>query len=427
MKKVATFWSIIVLCIGLSMPILAQSTSQNKIEINFLALSGDETALNGVIQGFEAKYPGYSVKLELLPFDKLFQSLEVRLASKDPSVDVFLVDAPVVANYSVKGYLAPLDGLVAPDAKGRITSSALKASTFQNKLMVLPLNSSTVNLYYNKDIFAKKGIVPPPNDVNKRWTWEQVAEVAKKLTYTENGQKIYGMVFEQINRPYQLIPLGQSAGAKQLVSDDGLTSAGYTNSNAMIKGAQYYYDVYNTWKVSPKIAAEETSNYFTSGKVAMFIGGPWDIPTFKAAKLNFGFAPHPYFKGGAVVTPTGSWMVGVSSFSPRKEAAAKFVQYVGTEEGAQINFDLGGNLPCSIAVLNKIKADPKYQAFPDNAMQLAVYESMNTAVSRPQTPGYTEWQTVMEEAYGNIMNGTNPKKALDDAVAEIDAQLRKYK
>ena len=103
------------------------------------------------------------------------------------------------------------------------------------------------------------------------------------------------------------------------------------------------------------------------------------------------------------------------------------MQYASTEEGAQINFDLGGNLPCSLAVLNKIKTDPKYQKFPDNAMQLAVYEAVNTAVSRPMTPGYTEWQSVMESAYANIMNGTTPKKALDGAVEEIDAQLKKYR
>jgi multiple sugar transport system substrate-binding protein len=417
----------IALLVSASLPGFAQGAGQKKIEINFLALSGTESSLNEIAKGFEAKYPNYSVKLELLPFDKLFQSLEVRLAAKDPSLDVFLVDAPVVANYSVKGFLAPLDGLVSPDVKTKITGSSLKASTFRNQLMVLPLNSSTVNLYYNKDIFAKKGVTPPPNDVNKRWTWEQVAEAAKKLTYTDNGQKVYGMVFEQVNRPYQLLPLGQSAGAKQVVSDDGLTSTGFTNSDAMVKGAQFYYDVYNTWKVSPKIAAEETANYFSSGKVAIFIGGPWDIPAFKAAKLNFGFAPHPYFKGGSPVTPTGSWMLGVSKFSPKKEAAAKFLQYMGAEEGAQINFDIGGNLPCSIAVLNKIKTDPKYQQFPDNAMQLAVYEALNTAVSRPLTPGYTEWQSVMEEAYANIMNGSQPRQALDDAVAEIDAQLKKYK
>jgi ABC-type glycerol-3-phosphate transport system substrate-binding protein len=426
MKKHLLFVSALLVLFA-SVSGFAQNTEQKKVEVNFLALSGTENALNGIIKGFETKYPQYSVKLELLPFDKLFQSLEVRLAAKDSSLDVFLVDAPVVANYTVKNYLEPLDSLVSTDTKAKITDSSLKASTFRGKLMVMPLNSSTVNLYYNKDIFAKRGVTPPPNDVNKRWTWEQVAEAAKKLTYTENGQKIYGMVFEQINRPYQLIPLGQSAGAKQLVSDDGLTSAGYTNSDAMVKGAQFYYDTYNTWKVSPKIAAEETANYFQSGKVAIFIGGPWDIPAFKTAKVNFGFAPHPYFKGGTPVTPTGSWMLGVSKYSEKKEAAAKFVQYTSAEEGAQINFDLGGNLPCSLAVLEKIKNDPKYQKFPDNSMQLAVFEAVNTAVSRPQTPGYTEWQSVMEESYANIMNGTAPKKALDDAVEEIDAQLKKYK
>ena len=41
--------------------------------------------------------------------------------------------------------------------------------------------------------------------------------------------------------------------------------------------------------------------------------------------------------------------------------------------------------------------------------------------------GYAEWQSVMEKTYSDIMNGSNPKEALDLAVAEIDKQLEKYK
>jgi multiple sugar transport system substrate-binding protein len=59
-------------------------------------------------------------------------------------------------------------------------------------------------------------------------------------------------------------------------------------------------------------------------------------------------------------------------------------------------------------------------------MKLAVYESINTAMGRPQLAGYAEWQAIMEKTYSDIMNGANPQVALDFAVAEIDDQLKKY-
>jgi hypothetical protein len=33
---------------------------------------------------------------------------------------------------------------------------------------------------------------------------------------------------------------------------------------------------------------------------------------------------HPYFKDGKIVTPTGSWHIGVNAKTEKKEAALKF-------------------------------------------------------------------------------------------------------
>ena len=57
---------------------------------------------------------------------------------------------------------------------------------------------------------------------------------------------------------------------------------------------------------------------------------------------------------------------------------------------------------------------------------LNVYEAMNTAVARPQMVGYEEWQSVMQETYSDIKNGSDPQAALDAAVEEIDSLIAKY-
>jgi multiple sugar transport system substrate-binding protein len=252
-------------------------------------------------------------------------------------------------------------------------------------------------------------------------------ETAKKLTYKKDGRQIYGLSFDQIGRPYQLLPLAQSLGAIQFASADGLQASGYTNSPQMVKAAQFYYDTFNTWNISPKISADDALGYFTGGQVAMFITGPWQIPAYQEAGMDFGFAPHPYFKDSKIVTPTGSWCVGVNKYSKKIEAAAKFVEWLTTDNDAcQLNYNIGKNLPCNLSVLKSIENDSAYDIFPNNSMKLAVYESINTAMGRPQLAGYAEWQAVMEKTYSDIMNGTNPQVALDIAVIEIDNQLKKY-
>lgn len=403
----------------------AEETASN-VELNFLVMP-DIERVSDVFKLYEKENPGVKINLEVLPFDQMFEAIDVRLGAKENSVDILLVDAPVIANYAAKDYIADLTPYISDEAKGRITEASLDYCTINNQIMALPLNSSSVMLYYNKDIFDEKGIAYPSESTGERWTWEKVVEVAKELTYEKDGKQIYGLSFDQIGRPYQLLPLAQSLGGHQFVSDDGLTTAGYTNSPEMVKAAQWYYDTFNTWNISPKIAADDALGYFTGGQVAMFVTGPWQIGQFQSAGLNWGFAPHPFFENGEAVTPTGSWCVGVNKYSKNAEAAAKFVEFLCTNDKAcQMNFDIGGNLPCNKSVLADIGTNPKFENFPDNSMRLAADEALNTAEGRPQLAGYTEWQDVMEKTYSDIMNGANAQTALDSAVTEIDKLLQKY-
>ncbi|MCZ8515483.1 sugar ABC transporter substrate-binding protein [Paenibacillus filicis] len=397
-------------------------------EITMITLSEwDKRGLADVIAGFEKQNPGIKVKLEMYPFRQLFETIEVKLGSKSKEYDIVTVDGPLVSNYSAKGYLDALEPyLQGEDWKNKWIESSIKAGTYNGKqLMAAPMNTSSQVLYYNKDIFEKKGITPPSFDINQRWTWEQVVDKAKQLTYDSDGQHVFGFSFEQIGRAYQVLALAESLGAKSL-SDNGITATGFINSDKSLHAAKFYYDLYNTWKVSPKITAEESGDYFASGKVAMFVGGTWNTGKFNAAKLNYGIAPHPYFQGQKVATPTGSWHVGISKFSTKKEAAAKFIRYLTLGEGSKIWFNGNHDLPANNDILKMISEDKSYDAFPNNIYRIAAYEAQNTAVPRPVTPGYLEFETLYNKAYDDIKNGTDPKKALDDVAAQMDRQLKKY-
>jgi ABC-type glycerol-3-phosphate transport system substrate-binding protein len=161
-------------------------------------------------------------------------------------------------------------------------------------------------------------------------------------------------------------------------------------------------------------------------KTKVYIGGTWDIKRFSEAKVNYGYAPHPYFKDGKIVTPTGSWHIGVSKYSKNKEAATKFIEFLTVGQGAQIWEDQTGGLPAQVDLLKQIQENPKFAKFPDSVNRLAAYEAQNTAVPRPLTPGYLEWESLVNKAYEDIKNGSDPKQALDEAAAQADRQLKKY-
>lgn len=401
----------------------AAEAGKEDLTFNLLVVS-DLEPLEPVFQEY-AEANGIKINVEYVPYAEIFDTIEVRLGAGESTVDVLVADAPLVANYAAKSYLGSMSEYLSADSLDNITEASLSGGTVDGEVVALPLYSSCVNLYYNKDLFDAADIEYPAIDADARLTWEQVVEMAKKMTYTDDkGTQIYGLTFEQIDTPYQLLPLSQSLGAEQYISDDQTTVDGYTNSEAVVEACTFYYDTFNTWKISPKIDASEAIGYFTAGQVAMFVGGSWQIASMDAAGINWGVAPHPYFEGGKEATPTGSWYIGVSSYSEHQEAAAKFVEWLTTDdETCAETYSIMKNLPCNLSVLDSIEAD---DANKGTVAALNVYEAKNTAVARPQMVGYEEWQSVMMKAYSDIKNGADPKTALDSAVAEIDSLIAKY-
>jgi ABC-type glycerol-3-phosphate transport system substrate-binding protein len=127
-----------------------------------------------------------------------------------------------------------------------------------------------------------------------------------------------------------------------------------------------------------------------------------------------------------VATPTGSLNLGISKYSTHKDAAAKFIKYVTSGNGAKILFEESGQLPALKDLLDTIDKDPKYSQLPGSVLKLVSAESKTTAAPRPLTPGYLEWESNFNKAAEDIKNGANPKKVLDETTNLIDTQLRKY-
>src|SRR5699024_3233959 len=115
--------------------------------------------------------------------------------------------------------------------------------------------------------------------------------------------------------------------------------------------------------------------------------------------LNYGISHYPYFEDGEVATPTGSWSIGLSNYSNKKEAAADFIKYLTIDEGADIVFEEGDTLPVHNDIIDSILEDPEYDEFPENVLKVSAEESMETASPRPLSPGFLEWDSNMSKAF----------------------------
>jgi multiple sugar transport system substrate-binding protein len=54
------------------------------------------------------------------------------------------------------------------------------------------------------------------------------------------------------------------------------------------------------------------------------------------------------------------------------------------------------------------------------------YEVENTAVARPSTPGWREYEDLLRQTLRDMQTGGDVKAMLTDTAAKIDRQLLKY-
>jgi len=399
--------------------------AQDKTTITVLAVSGLDKLTQAAADAYMKEKPGVTVKVEVLPFDQLFQQIQVRLSSNSASPDVMYVDGPVVASYGAQNFLAPMDSYFNKAELDAFIPAVLKTSYYQKKLLATPVCSSSMVLYYNKDLLQKAGVPIPGGDPANRLTYEQLAQYAQKATVRQGGRVTsWGLTFHQADKPYQLLPLVQSLGG-EAIGEDGLSVKGVIDSPAWVKAMQYYGDLHNKLGVSPK-GNVDGWQLFQSGKAAFFIGVPYfgGSSPDAAKKFNWGFAPNPYFAGGVPVTTTDCWHIGVNKNSANIAASADFVKYLTNGKGQDIYWQQGQLDPVLKRHVEIVKTDKKYQ---NSVARLAAQEAVTTAQGRPVTPGYNEYQDVLTQAMANIRNGQAPKAALSTAADQIDRAMAKYR
>lgn len=406
--------------------------STGPVEIVFLinSVKPYDTAIPEMMKKFEELNPDIKVKIEMMPTQNLWELVEIKLGAKESTPDALFTDSPLISSYVMKNYLEPLDSYFTDAEKAQYLDAARNISTVNGVLYSAPFVNSTQVLYYNTEIFDQMGVPRLSKDPKDRLTWEELVEVAKKVTIDEDKDgvpEVFGLGISQISRPYQMLTMPLSKGGAN-IGKDGLTVEGILTTDAWISATQFMSDLFNVYKVSPKgVSASDMLAYFPSGKVAMLLGPDYNAKAYSENKdLKWDYAPYPYFAGGKPVTPTGSWHLSINKNSKNKEAAAKLIKFLTLEEYNKDFFEMDGHLPTNRKTMEYIQSSEKYQTWPFDIFDLLVYESANTAVPRPASPGYLEYEQLLTNAFEDIRNGADPRQTLSDAEVRIDRMLQKY-
>jgi multiple sugar transport system substrate-binding protein len=424
MRKTSLIIPIILCLIIGIIPLCAVGSKEEAAEEEVVVLNflGPEAplAMQPVIDAFNAANPGIRVEYEVVAWESFNDVLQTRLGRGDPTPDVWTADTPRIPALVHRGFLLDVTDEVAPK-KDIFFETSIKASSAQGKIYAYPVSTSSQITYYNGDLLKNAGIDFPSSDPKDRLTWEKLFELAVKAQ--KAGAK-WGLLIDQINRIYQIQPLPESLnGGPGLTGPDMLTPA--ITNQGWIDSLKFYRKIFAEGVGPRGVPVTQTSDLFANGEVAFMVGGPWWIKRFTDEGLNFGCAPHPYFEEGKPVTPTDAWSWGINPNSNHIEESKKFLSFATiTKEGA---LKVAQNHPLPPAHKEVFEIYYAEQLVVPGLYELMLYEMENTAVHRPRTIGYIQYETIMQDALEDIRNGAEVEPTLEEASQELESAFSRLR
>lgn len=379
-----------------------EATEDGKVKIRFATwdVGNDVTLQQKLIDEFNAKNENIEVVLEAYgsEFDT---KITAGIGAKDAPDVMYMWNYP-----QYKNALEPLDSYIdknGEEHKSDFYESLWNYNSVGGETLGLPVGYTTHVVYYNKDLFDKKGLDYP----KAGWTWEDLQETAKKLTDKE--KKISGFAFPGKPDPYDFEMYLWGNGASYVDSNGKLK--GNLNSTKSIETFAMFQDMLKDGYAITTEGSGDTE--MKSGKVGMFINGAWYLSPLKEAGINYGVVEVPTFENGKSVSIVSSSGIAMSKSSKHKEAAFEFMKFWTGKEAnkARIAFEL--------PVLKSVVEEEKLQEDPVKSVFYSMLE---------QSEGYTpasfiteNWSQVSENlefSFEQIFNPStrvDPKKALNEA------------
>jgi multiple sugar transport system substrate-binding protein len=384
----------------------AVSSGKANGSITVWAMGAEGQALPALAKEFEAANPGAKVNVTAIPWDAAHQKFATAITAGS-TPDAAMVGTTWMGEFAGQDALDPTPPSI---DKSAFFDGAQKTTEVKGTSFGVPWYVETRLVYYRKDLAKKAGITTPPTD------WAGLKAMAKAMQ-TKAGAK-WGMGFQAggVGSWQSIMPFAWSNGAD--LSKDG--GKGYNFDSPQILDAVKYYQSYFKDGISDKAApaTPTTEPDFVSGKVPMFISGPWEMSAVEKVG-GAGFKDKYDVMQIPAKTKSSSFVGGsdlvVFKKSKQRDTAWKFIQWLSDPKTQVKWYQSATDLPA----VKSAWQDPALTADP----KLAVFgKQLETAQAPPSFPSWEQvvagFDTEMEKV---TKQGADPAAALKTVQQQADS------
>jgi multiple sugar transport system substrate-binding protein len=302
--------------------------------------------------------------------------------------DVAQIEYYALPQFALGGSLTNLSSAGLGSDQSQFSTGVWDSVHSGGELVGLPQDTGPMALFYNKTIFDKYKLAVPA-------TWAQYVADAKKLhaanpkEYITNDTGDAGfttsMIWAAGGHPYV------TSGTKNVTID--LADAGTQ------KFVNMWSPLVSGGLVAP-ISSWSTQWYtgLSNGSIASLVTGGWmgvDLETgVTTGSGQWRVAPIPQWTAGASAdSENGGSSDAVLSASKNQAAAAAFLQWVSTGQGAQLSASTG-DFPASTAILNSASFVGQKPAYFGG-------QAINQVLSQASSDVLTGWSYLPFQVYAN--------------------------
>ncbi|MCC3373246.1 ABC transporter substrate-binding protein [Cohnella sp. REN36] len=316
----------------------ASADDGKPVTISFMHFKSDFTdGVAKIVEQFESENPNIKVDVQPVKYDDYYTLLKTKLAGGDV-VDVFTLNAGAQTKlFSDGGYLEDLTG---KPFLADFDESVLKSQSTDGKNYIMPVNANPIAVFYNKKIFGDLGIEIPR-------TYDAMIAAAKKIK--EAGKTPFALGWKD---PWTLsmwltrdMPSNSALVYNQpdffeKLETGAVKFADNPATKVMLEHAQQLFDLGNKDQLG--VDYNGAVDLFAKGDVGMMYMGTWPLADIqkKNPELydNMGYFPYPFSNDESLnkleFNPDAS--LAISSKSPHKDAAEKFLAFLASKEGGDL-------------------------------------------------------------------------------------------
>ncbi|KGN39918.1 sugar ABC transporter substrate-binding protein [Knoellia aerolata] len=374
--------------------------------ITVWAMGAEGEKLPELAKEFEAANPGSKINVTAIPWDAAHDKFTTAItANKTP--DVAMVGTTWMGEFAGMDALDPAPGEI---DKAVFFEGAQGTTEVADTSYGIPWYVETRLVYYRTDLAQKAGITTPPTD------WAGLKDMAKAMKEKAGAKWGIGLQAGGTGSWQSVMPFAWSAGA-ELTKDDG--KAYNFDSPEMLKAVQYYQSFF-TEGLSDKAApaTPTTEPDFVSGKVPMFISGPWMMSAVEKAggpgfKEKYDVMQIPADKKSSSFVG-GSNLV-VFKNTKERDTAWKFVQWLAEPETQVEWYGISTDLPS----VKSAWEDPALTA----DKKLATFgEQLETAQAPPSFPTWEQVVTSFDKEMEKVTKtGADPAAALKTVQSQAES------